>query len=131
VAASARGLATHVYDVTDSFPRDERFGLTAQMRRASVSIGANIAEGAGRYTNKEFASFLQIAMGSACELEFEALVARDLGFLSEAAHEDLEKRLVGAKRELGALLARVRGLDPRSALNQVDETTKPATKNAR
>lgn len=131
VATSARRLAAHVYDATDSFPRDERFGITAQIRRAAVSIGANIAEGTGRYTNKEFAAFLQIAMGSACELEFEALVALDLGFLTESSHQELEKRLVGVKRELGALLARVRGLDPRSTLHQADKTTKPATRKPR
>jgi len=131
VATCARRLAGQVYDLTDSFPRDERFGLTSQMRRAAVSIGANIAEGTGRYTNKEFASFLQIAMGSACELEFEALVALDLGFLSDAVHRELEKRLVGTKRELAALIARVRGLDPRSTLQQADKTTKSAAKKPR
>jgi four helix bundle protein len=131
VATSARRLATQTYHVTDSFPRDERFGLTAQMRRAAVSIGANIAEGTGRYTNREFASFLQIAMGSACELEFQALVALDLGFLSEAIHREFEKTLVGAKRELAALIARVRGLDPRATLQQADRTTKPATRKPR
>ena len=131
VATSARRLASQVYDATESFPRDERFGLTSQMRRAAVSVGANIAEGTGRYTNKEFSAFLQVAMGSACELEFEALIATDLGFLSEGAHRDLEQTVVGLKRELGALIGRVRGLDPRTTLHQVDKTTKPATKKPR
>jgi four helix bundle protein len=86
VTAEARSLAVNVYRATSGFPVQERFGLTSQMRRAAVSIGSNIAEGCGRFGNRELVQFLQIALGSVAELEFQALIASDLAFLrSEAA----------------------------------------------
>jgi four helix bundle protein len=75
-------LTLQVYVHTRSFPKDELYGLTAQIRRAAVSIGANIAEGCGRRGDAELGRFLQIAMGSACELEYHLLLARDLGILT-------------------------------------------------
>ena len=77
----ARALACAVYRATAGFPSDERFGITAQMRRAAISIGSNIAEGCGRDGDREFAHFLHIALGSATELEFQMLVAVDLQML--------------------------------------------------
>src|SRR6266849_4237029 len=68
-----------VYKATEPFPKDERFGLTSQLRRASVSIPANIAEGAGRQSTKEFAHFLSNAQGSASEVDTELLIASRLG----------------------------------------------------
>ena len=73
----AHSLALEVYQATRSFPRDEIYGLTSQIRRAAVSVGANIAEGCGRRSDGEFARFLQIARGSASELEYHLLFARD------------------------------------------------------
>jgi four helix bundle protein len=70
-----------VYKMTESFPRDERFGLISQIRRAAVSIAANIAEGAGRHTSKEFKYFLSNAQGSVSELATELLIAQRLGYL--------------------------------------------------
>ena len=81
VTARARALASSVYRATGDFPLGERFGLTAQMRRAAVSIGSNIAEGCGRSGDKEFVHFLHIALGSVSELEFQAIVASDLELL--------------------------------------------------
>lgn len=75
-------LALAVYKATSTFPRHELYGLTSQIRRACASIPANIAEGCGRSGDAELARFLQIAMGSASELEYHLLLARDLGFLS-------------------------------------------------
>ena len=72
-----------VYRMTDSFPRDERFGLISQIRRAAVSIPANIAEGAARHTGKEFKYFLSNAQGSVSELATELLIARKLGYLNQ------------------------------------------------
>lgn len=75
-----------IYRMTEKFPSDERFGLTSQIRRASVSIPANIAEGAARESDKEFLRFLSIAQGSASEVETELLIANRLGFLPDENH---------------------------------------------
>jgi four helix bundle protein len=72
-----------VYKMTDSFPRDERFGLISQIRRAAVSVPANIAEGAGRHSSKEFKYFLSNAQGSVSELATELLIAQKLGYLNK------------------------------------------------
>jgi len=74
-------LTLQLYKDTQKFPKDELCGLTSQIRRASVSIQANIAEGRGRGADSELRQFLQIAMGSASELEYRLLLARDLGYL--------------------------------------------------
>jgi four helix bundle protein len=78
----AHALTLDVYRLSKQFPRDELYGLTSQMRRASVSIGANVAEGCCRKGDAELGRFLQIAMGSASELEYEVLLAKDLELLS-------------------------------------------------
>lgn len=75
-------LVKAVYLVTRTFPRDELYGLTSQMRRAAVSIPSNLAEGAARSTRKEFAQFISISKGSLSELETQALIAGELGYLS-------------------------------------------------
>jgi len=81
----SRKLATDVYTLTKTFPKEEMFGLTAQIRRCAVSIPSNIAEGAARSGSKEFAQFLSIARGSASELETQLLIAADLGYINESA----------------------------------------------
>jgi len=77
----AMSLVRQVYQVTGQFPQEEIYGLTAQVRRSAVSVPSNIAEGAARSGNKEFANFLSIARGSLSELETQLLIAADLGFL--------------------------------------------------
>ena len=86
-------FVTMVYKNTSSFPSDEKFGLTSQVRRAAVSIPANIAEGAARQSSKEFIHFLSIAQGSASELETELLIAQNLGYLKEEVYESLYTQL--------------------------------------
>jgi len=76
-------LVLNIYKATERFPKEEKFGLTSQIRRAAVSIPTNIAEGAARNSSKEFAHFVSIAQGSASELETELIIAYRLGYLSE------------------------------------------------
>ena len=82
-----------VYKVTETFPKDERFGLTSQLRRASVSIPANIAEGAGRRSGKEFAHFLSTSQGSASEVETELIISHRLTYLNNEDYSRLQSEL--------------------------------------
>src|SRR5579864_5637600 len=92
----------------DSFISKRRdFGLTSQVRRAAASVAANIVEGCGRRSDGEFSRFLQIARGSASELEYHLLLARDLHFLNEAAFDILEAKVVEVERMLTGLVKRV------------------------
>ena len=103
----AHRLALAVYKVTASFPDQERFGLISQTRRATVSIAANIAEGCGRGSDADFGRFLQMAMGSASEVEYLLLLARDLGYLARM-HGELEDQTTEIKRMLAALIRRLK-----------------------
>ena len=96
-----------IYHATRTFPTDERFGLTAQMRRAGVSIGSNIAEGAGRGSDQDFARFLHMAFGSASELEYQVLLSKDLGFIAENTTDQLLGNIQEVKRMLAALINRL------------------------
>jgi len=82
-----------LYKLTDAFPREEKFGLTSQIRRAAVSVPANIAEGAARQSSKEFTYFLSNAQGSVSELATEILIARRLGFVTETAFQRAKEEL--------------------------------------
>ncbi|MBK9175852.1 MAG: four helix bundle protein [Flavobacteriales bacterium] len=91
-------LVTDVYKATEKFPKDERFGLTSQLRRCAVSIPSNISEGAGRKTNGEFRQFLGIATGSSCELHTQLIIANKLGFLGSSTLAELVPRIVGIQK---------------------------------
>jgi four helix bundle protein len=104
----AHALTLDIYKASKSFPRDEIYGLTSQMRRASVSIGANIAEGACRRGDVDFARFLQIAVGSASEIEYHLLLARDLNLLALADYQRLSEEAVKVKRMLASLMQKLR-----------------------
>ena len=104
----AHDLALRVYRVTEAFPKKELFGLTSQIRRAGVSIPANIAEGCGRDTDADFARFLQIAMGSASELEYHLLLAHDLGFLSDSGYESLNNKTTEVKQMLTSFIKKLK-----------------------
>src|SRR6267142_6354230 len=100
-------LALFIYESSKSFPREEMYGLTSQLRRAAVSIGANIAEGCGRRSDGELVRFLQIARGSSSEVEHHLLLARDLKFLQAATHQDIEKKLQAVQRMLTSLVSSI------------------------
>ena len=104
----AHQLSLEAYRATATFPRDELFGLTRQIRRSATSIAANIAEGCGRGGNAELARFLQISMGSATEFEYHLLLARDLEFLSSSDYERLNVQVTEVKRMLASLIQKIR-----------------------
>ncbi len=89
----AHNLTLKVYEVSKSFPKEEIFGITSQIRRASSSIPCNIAEGCGRYTAKDFANFLQIALGSANETDYLLLLSKDLSYLPEKNFIELHEKI--------------------------------------
>ena len=89
----SRFFCSEIYQVTSSFQSDEKFGLTNQLRRAAVSIPSNIAEGSSRNSNKDFSRFLEIAIGSAYEIETQILIASDLGFITPPESENLTSEL--------------------------------------
>ena len=100
-----------VYRLTKSFPPDERFGLTSQLRRAALSVPTNIAEGSKRQTNPEYARFLNIAEGSLAETEYLLMVSRDLGYLPAAITkpvlaeaEEIARMLNGLRNKVGKAL---------------------------
>jgi four helix bundle protein len=101
-------LALAVYKATKEFPKEELYGLTSQIRRASISIPTNISEGCGRNTDAEFARFLQIAMGSASETEYQLLLSHDLGFLDKLQYDQLNTDITEIKRMLASLLKTLR-----------------------
>lgn len=105
---TAHALTLDVYAVTADFPRAEMFGLTSQIRRASASIGANIAEGCGRRGDPELLRFLQIAMGSASELEYHLLLAHDLKMMPMGDYEKSTQGVIEVKKMVGSLIHRLR-----------------------
>lgn len=104
----AHQLTLAVYRNTANFPKEELFGLTSQIRRASASIPANIAEGCGRSSESDFARFLYISMGSASELEYHLLLAHDLKLLNNGAYESLELEVTEVKRMLASLIKKIK-----------------------
>ena len=99
----AHSFVLDVYATTKSFPSAERFGLTAQLRSSAASIPTNLAEGCGRNSTGSFASFVQIAAGSACEAEYQLLLARDVGYLKQDAHTHLSQQVGQLQRMLTSL----------------------------
>jgi len=106
----AHRLTLDVYASNKTFPRDEVFGLTSQTRRASASIGMNISEGCCRKGDVEMVRFLQIAMGSASELEYQYLLAHDLEYLLNPDYECLTAQVVEVKKMLSSLMQKVKGI---------------------
>ena len=102
-------LVTDIYKSTEDFPKEERYGLTGQIRRAAVSILANLAEGAGRRSQKEFAHFLSNSQGSASELETELIIAHRLGYLDERTFARLIEQLERIGRLITGLVHHITG----------------------
>ena len=103
VWAKAHSLTLEIYRVSRAFPRDEMYGLTAQVRRAASSVGANLAEGCGRQTDNELARFVRIALGSASELDYHLVLCRDLGLLQDSQYEGIAKELTIVGKMLASL----------------------------
>lgn len=109
----AHEVTLDVYRLTRSFPQEELHILTSQLRRSAVSVPSNIAEGSSRSSNADFARFLYVAMGSASELDYQSILARDLGYLSEERYTAIAEKIARLRRMLAALTKRVRETDPR------------------
>ena len=92
-----------IYKITKDFPAEEKFGLTSQLRRASCSIGSNLAEGCGRTTNKELGRFIAIAQGSAFEVRYQLILAKDLDYISIQRFEFFEQKITEISRMLNSL----------------------------
>ncbi len=99
----AHEFTVNLYKITASFPSEEKFGLTNQIRRASVSIESNISEGCGRNGDKEFSRFLDIAQGSAYEVKCQILIAKDLGYLDTTKSELLTNKINEVSRMINSL----------------------------
>jgi four helix bundle protein len=104
----AHQLTLAIYQHTESFPSEEQYGLTSQLRRSGSSIPANLAEGCGRGSDADFARFVQMAIGSANEVDYHLLLARDLGYLSDEEYETCKERTNRVLRMLHGLLKRLR-----------------------
>jgi four helix bundle protein len=98
------GLAKQIYQLTQPFPNEERFGLISQIRRAAVSVPSNIAEGQARSGKKEFIQFLYISRGSLAEIDTQCLIAKELGYLTDKQYEDIYSRIDELKRMLYSLI---------------------------
>ena len=104
----AMDIAVELYDITKSFPKEEVYGITSQMRRAAVSIPSNIAEGAGRKGDAEFKNFLNISNGSSFELDTQLLLSARLGFTTEQTIEHLLKEIDELQKMNYALMNRIK-----------------------
>jgi four helix bundle protein len=100
----AHKLALDIYKATATFPKDEIYGLTSQICRSSTSIPTNIAEGCGRNSEAELARFMSISMGSASEVEYQLLLAHDLGYLEQETYAELHEKVIEVKRMLAGFI---------------------------
>lgn len=104
----SHNLTLQIYRLTKEFPKDEKYGLTSQLRRASASIAANLAEACGRESDGDKRRFVEFAAGSACEVEYHLLLAYDLGLILEEHYRDLDLQINEGKKMLGAFGRRLR-----------------------
>lgn len=100
-------IVKDIYRITGIFPKEEMYGLTAQMRRAVISIPSNIAEGFKRYHDKEYKQFLHIAMGSTAELETQLIIAKELGFVRTEETDVLSEKIDHLSKMLSSLIKKI------------------------
>ncbi len=101
-------LTLDIYSATNYFPKNEQYGLISQLRRSSSSIATNIAEGCGRGTDPDFKRMLQIANGSASEVDYQLILASDLGYIDKKEAEKLQTQILEVKRMLGGLINKLK-----------------------
>lgn len=104
----AVAFAIYVYKATDQMPWFEKKGICDQLRRAVVSVSSNIAEGAAKPSDADFARFLDTAMGSSFEVETQLLISKNVGYISDDQYEDLQKRNIAIQKQLSAMIRKVR-----------------------
>ena len=104
----AHKFALETYKITRGFPKEELYSLTDQIRRSSTSIPTNIAEGCGRDSDLEFKRFLIIAMGSSSELEYQLLLAFDLGYIESSSYKKLNNGLIEIRKMLNSLIQKIK-----------------------
>ena len=102
--------ATVIYKVTSTVPKSEIYGLCDQLQRACISISSNIAEGCSRDSEKEFTHFLEMAIGSAFEVESQLLISKNLGYINESQYNDLVAKLSITERQIHYLIIKLRNL---------------------
>jgi four helix bundle protein len=105
-------VGLHIYRVTAGFPKTEQSGLISQMRKSAVAVPCKIAEGCSRNAPRELARYLESAKGSANELEYQVLLAKELGFLPEEAHGTLTEEITEVQKMLAGFIKTVRGKIP-------------------
>jgi four helix bundle protein len=103
----AHQFTLEIYRITRDFPNDERFGLTAQIRRSAASVPTNIAEGCGRDSERELARFMSIAAGSASEAEYQLLLAHDLNYIQNEGFKNLHTLINEIKRMLNSFIQKL------------------------
>jgi four helix bundle protein len=98
-----------VYEITRTFPSEEKFGITSQLRRACTSIPTNFAEGCGKPSEKDFARFLSISYGSASEVDYLLLLSYELGFLNDEIYQKLNTEIISIRKQLYNLIQKLNG----------------------
>ncbi len=104
----AHSLALQVYKLSMKFPSEEKFGLTIQMRRSAAAVPTHIAEGCGSLEGSDYGRYLQNALRSACELEYQLLLSKDLTYTPPEVYSELEPRVIEVKKMLTAYIQRIR-----------------------
>ena len=101
-------LAKDIYELTERFPTNEKYGLSSQIQRATVSIASNIAEGSSRKSEKDFARFLEMAIGSAFEVETQLTIAKEIGYLNDARFIEIQSELIIIQKQISQFITKLR-----------------------